>query len=87
MLTPAKLSKYVSISSLYSFPSYRMIPRGASGKESAGTGDTGVTVLIPGLERSPGVENGNSLQYSSLENSTGREAWRATVLGQKDPLE
>ena len=61
-----------------------MIPRGASGKESAGTGDTGVTVLIPGLERSPGVENGNSLQYSSLENSTGREAWRATVLGQKE---
>ena len=42
---------------------------------------------IPGLERSPGVGNGNPLQYSSLENSTGREAWWATVLGQKDPLE
>ena len=28
--------------------------------------------LIPGLERSPGEENGNPLQYSCLENSTDR---------------
>ena len=25
--------------------------------------------LVPGLERSPGVGNGNLLQYSCLENS------------------
>ena len=25
--------------------------------------------LIPGLRRSPGVENGNTLQFSCLENS------------------
>ena len=31
--------------------------------------------------RSPGVGNGNPLQYSHLEKSVGREAWRATVRG------
>ena len=64
-----------------------MLPRGPSGKESADAGDIGVTVLIPGSERYPEAGNGNSIQYSSLENSTDREAWRATVLRQKDPLE
>ena len=36
---------------------------------------------IPGLGRFPGVGNGNSLQYSCLENSMDKEAWRATVPG------
>ena len=36
---------------------------------------------IPGSGRSPGVENGNPLQYSCLENSMDREAWRATGHG------
>ena len=31
--------------------------------------------------RSPRGGNGNPLQYSCLENSTAREAWRATVQG------
>ena len=30
---------------------------------------------MPGLGRSPGEGNGNSLQYSRLENSMGRRAW------------
>ena len=34
---------------------------------------------IPGLGRSPGEGLGNPLQYSCLENRTGRGAWRATV--------
>ena len=34
---------------------------------------------IPGLARSPGGGNGNSLQYSCLENSMDRGAWWATV--------
>ena len=38
-------------------------------------------VLIPGLGRSPGEGNGYPLQYSCLENSTDRGAWRATVHG------
>ena len=36
-------------------------------------------VLILGLVRSPGGENGNPLQYYFLENPTDRGAWRATV--------
>ena len=36
---------------------------------------------IPGLGRSPGVGNGNSLQYSCLENSMVRVNWQATVHG------
>ena len=37
--------------------------------------------LIPGSGRSPGVGNGNSLQYSCLENSMVRGAWQATIHG------
>ena len=36
---------------------------------------------IPGSGRSSGVGNGNPLQYSCLENSMDRGAWRATVYG------
>ena len=36
---------------------------------------------VPGSDRSPGEGNGNPLQYSCLENSTDRGAWRATVRG------
>ena len=32
--------------------------------------------LIPGLGRSPGGGNGYPFQYSCLENSTDRQAWR-----------
>ena len=34
---------------------------------------------ILGSGRSPGVRNGNSIQYSCLENFMDREAWQATV--------
>ena len=43
------------------------------------TEDTGDVGLIPGSGRSPGVGNGNRLQYSCLENSMDRGAWQATV--------
>ena len=36
---------------------------------------------IPESGRSPGVGNGNLLQYSSLENSMDRGAWWATAHG------
>ena len=49
------------------------------GKESTcNTGDAG---SIPGWGRSPGEGNGNTLQYSCLENPMGRGAWWATVHG------
>ena len=48
-------------------------------KESAcHAGDLG---SIPGLVRSFGEENSYPLQYSCLENSMDRGAWRATVRG------
>ena len=36
---------------------------------------------IPGLGRSPGKGNGNSLQYSCLENPMDRGAWWAQSIG------
>ena len=35
------------------------------------------------LERSPGVGNGNPLQYSCLENPMDRRAWQSAVHGVK----
>ena len=37
------------------------------------------TVLIPVSRRSPGVGNGNLLQYSYWENPMDRGAWRAAA--------
>ena len=52
-------------------------PGGSGDKESdCNAGDLG---LIPGSGRFPGEGNGNPLQYSCLENSTDRGAWRATA--------
>ena len=45
----------------------------------ANAGDTRDAGLIPGLRRSPEVENGNLFQYSFLKNSMGRGIWWATV--------
>ena len=42
-------------------------------------GDAGDLGLIPGLGRSPGVGNGNPLQYSCLENSMERGDLQAIV--------
>ena len=54
-------------------------PGSSVGKESAcNVGDLG---LIPGLGRSLGEGNGNALQYSCLEDSMDRGAWRAIVHG------
>ena len=54
-------------------------PGGSDDKEFAcDAGDTG---SVPGLGRSPGEGNGNTLQYSCLENSMDRGSWKATVHG------
>ena len=47
----------------------------------ANAGDARDVGLISGLGRSPGGRNGNTLQYSCLENSMDRGAWWATVHG------
>jgi len=41
--------------------------------------DTGDVGSIPGLGRSPGGGNDNTLQYSCLENPMDRGTWWATV--------
>ena len=46
---------------------------------SANAGDAGDTGSVPGSGRSPGGGHGNPFQYSCLENSMKRGAWRATV--------
>ena len=52
------------------------LPTELPGKPNAG--DQG---SIPGLGRSPGGRHGNPLQYSCLENSMDRGAWRAVFHG------
>ena len=56
---------------------------GGSGVKNlpANAEDTRGVVLIPGLGRSPGGENGNPLQYPCLENSMDRGALWASVCG------
>ena len=46
---------------------------------AASAGDIGESDLIPGSRMSSGEGNGNSLQYSCLENPMDRGAWWATV--------
>ena len=56
------------------------LPRWYSGKESTcQCRDAKDAGLVPGLGRSPGVGNGDPLQYSCLENPINRGAWWATV--------
>ena len=51
-------------------------------KESASSaGDLG---SIPGLGRSPGEGNGNSLQYSRWENPMDKGAWWLEFMGGKE---
>ena len=55
-------------------------PRGAVVKNlPANAGDTRDVGSISGSGRSPGVGNGNPLQYSCLENSMEKGAWRTIV--------
>ena len=81
---PKMLRKYIScpIQESYCFKYYYLylgFPGGSDSKESAcNVRDRG---SIPGLGRSPGEGNGNSLQYSCLENPMDRGAWWATVRG------
>ena len=44
-------------------------------------GDESDVGSIPGSGRSPGVGNGNPLQYSCWGNPMDRRAWQATIHG------
>ena len=56
---------------------YIYFPDSSGGKES--TCNAGDPCSIDGSGRFPGERNGNSFQYSSLENSMDGGAWQATV--------
>ena len=59
-----------------------MLPRCLSGKDSTcQSRKHGRHKFSPWSGTSPGVGNGNPLQYACLENSMNREDWRATVHG------
>ena len=61
-----------------------MFPGGAVAKiknPSASVGDARDASSIPELGRSPGIGNGNPLQYSCLENSMDRVRWWSIVHG------
>ena len=47
----------------------------------ANAGDARDVGSIPGPGRSPGIGNDNPLQYSYLENSRDRGAWRLQSMG------
>ena len=48
---------------------------------TASSGDTSDAGSVSVLGRSPGIGNGNVLQYSCLENSMDRGGWQATAHG------
>ena len=64
---------YTSLFSLQGLPRWPVVKNPPANAEDMG--------LIPGSGRSPGGRNGNPLQYSCLENSINRGAWRAIVHG------
>ena len=71
-----RASKIISLNASFALLGF---PGGSAGKESAcSVGDLG---SIPELGRFPGEGNDYPLQYSCLENSMDRGAWRATVHG------
>ena len=73
---------YIYISPIYMFVhiytyTYMGFPGGSDGKEPAC--NAGDPDSVPGLGRSPGEGNGNTFQYSCLENSVDRGASQAIV--------
>ena len=50
-------------------------------KNSQAMQEMGDVSLVPGSGRSPGGENGDTLQYSCLGNPVDRGAWQVTVHG------
>ena len=69
----------MNLKSGFALPGKWGFPGCSGGKESAcSVGDLG---LILGSGSSHGEGNGDPLQYSCLENSMDRGAWRATVHG------
>ena len=78
-LNSRKNLKGVDLLLAHALESLLGVPGGSDGKEYACS--VGEQSLIPGLERSPGEGNGNTLQYSCLENPMDRGAGQVTASG------
>ena len=80
MLVSIKPGNAVYINSFNQTHLYKLgYHSGSDGKESARNAEDSSS--IPRSGRCPGEGNGDSFQYSVLENSMDREAWWATVHG------
>ena len=80
MLVSIKLGNVVYMNSFNQTHLYKLgYHSGSNGKESARNAED--SRPIPGSGKYPGQGNGDSFQYSFLENSMDREAWQATVHG------
>ena len=75
ILIPACASSSLAFRKMYSAYKLNISLGGSACKESAYK--AGDPSSIPGSGRSPGEGNGNSLQYSFLENLMDRGAWRS----------
>ena len=63
-------------------PEFEDFPGGSVGKNlHANVEAAGAVGSVLELERSPGGENGNPLQYSCQDNPMDRGTWQATVQG------
>ena len=81
--SPDDLYRITKLDSQLSFDDNKAIPLGFSGSSdgqefACDVGDPG---SIPGLGRSSGEGNGNTSQYSCLENPMDRGDWRVIVHG------
>ena len=59
----------------------RGFPGGSVVKNPCQAGNPGDSDWIPGSGKSPGAGRSNPLQFSCLENTMDRGAWRAIVHG------
>ena len=80
-VTESQICAYYFLTFLYSFCHvyYESFPGSSDSKESACNARD--LSSIPGSERFSGEGNGNPLQYSCLENSMDRGAWKSTASG------
>ena len=76
MLQIGEFSRKISSSRLRDSVDF---PGGSDSEESACNAEDLSSISNPGSGRSPGESNGNPLQYSCLENSMVKGAWRAAV--------
>ena len=67
---------YTRVPTLWDLAGGSVVKNPPSNSRDAGDMDS-----IPGLGRSPGEGNGDSLQYSCLGNPMDRGAWQGTVHG------